>query len=254
MARGIIKRLLGSLRETAARLPDNRKSSNGRKYSIRDAILSAFAVFYFQHPSLLNFQQDMHRKCKRNNLETLFEVRNIPCSDQMTNIVDGIASGGLSAAYEQAHEAAGEHGIIDGYRVLDGGVLIPLDGTWTFTSENIHCEHCLSITKKEKTLYYHSLLAPAIVKPSSPVVLPLEPEFIRNEDGSEKQDCERNAAKRYLEGKAGRLAGLKPTFLGDDLYACHSICTQILGMGMSFILDLFNNYLSKPIIVYKTTN
>ena len=29
--------------------------------------------------------------------------------------------------------------------------------------------------------------------------------------------------------------GLKPTFLGDELYACHSICTKILQMGMSFI-------------------
>jgi len=38
MARGIIKRLLGGLRETAARLPDNRKSSNARKYSIKDAV------------------------------------------------------------------------------------------------------------------------------------------------------------------------------------------------------------------------
>ena len=65
--------------------------------------------------------------------------------------------------------------------------------------------------------------------------MPLEPEFIRNEDGRGKQDCGRNAAKRYLEGKAGSLAGLKPTFLGDDLYACHSICAQILEMGMSFI-------------------
>jgi hypothetical protein len=235
MARGVIKRLLSSLRETTEGLPDSRKSSNARKYSIKDAILSAFAVFYFQHPSLLNFQQDMHRKHKRNNLETLFGVQNIPCSDQMTNIVDGVASEGLAAVYEQAHEIVQEQGMIEQYRVLDGGVLVALDGTWTFTSEKIHCEHCLSVTNKGKTLYYHSMLAPALVKPSSPVVLPFEPEFIRNEDGSEKQDCERNAAKRYFERKAEGLRGLKPTFLGDDLYACHSICAKILEMGMSFI-------------------
>ena len=59
MARGIIKRLLGSLRETAARLPDIREHSNALTYRIIDAIMSAFAVFYFQHPSLLNFQQDI---------------------------------------------------------------------------------------------------------------------------------------------------------------------------------------------------
>ena len=54
------------------------------------------------------------------------------------------------------------------------------------------------------------MLASAIVKPSSAVVLPLEPEFIRNGDGSGKQDCERNAAKRYLEGKALTIAGEDP--------------------------------------------
>ena len=80
-------------------------------------------------------------------------VYNIP-SDQITNIVDGVASGGLSAAYEQAHKAAEEHKIIDPYRVLDGGVLLALDGTWTFSSENIHCKHCLSVANKNKTLYY----------------------------------------------------------------------------------------------------
>ena len=49
----------------------------------------------------------------QNNLETVFEVWNIPCSDQTANSVDGTASGGLSAAYEQAHQAAEEQGIID---------------------------------------------------------------------------------------------------------------------------------------------
>ena len=235
MARGIVKRLLDSLRGTAEGLPDRRGSSNALKYRISDAVMSAFAVFYFRHPSLPNFQQDMQRKRKRNNPETLFGVHNIPGSDQMTNIVDGIASEGPAAVFERRHEIAGKEGVIEQYRVLDGGVLIALDGTWTFTSEKIHCEHCLSVTKKDKAVYYHSMPAPAIVKPSGSVVLPLEPGFIRNGDGGGKRDCERNAAKRRLEGKAGRLRGLKPTFLGDDLYACHAICTKILQTGMSFI-------------------
>jgi hypothetical protein len=91
------------------------------------------------------------------------------------------------------------------------------------------------VTKKEKTMYYHSIMAATLVKPGSGVVLPLMPEFIRNEDGSEKQDCERNAAKRYLKEQGDKLKGLKPTFLGDDLYACHEICKAILDKKMSFI-------------------
>jgi hypothetical protein len=79
---------------------------------------------------------------------------------------------------------------------------VALDGTWYFSAREIHCEHCLRIEKKNRegereTLYYHDMVAATIVKPDKPVVvLPLVPEFIRNEDGKEKQDCERNVGGR----------------------------------------------------------
>jgi hypothetical protein len=57
MGWGIITRLLGSLEETSAKLPDSRKAGNGTKYRLADALKSGLAVFYFQHPSLLNSQQ-----------------------------------------------------------------------------------------------------------------------------------------------------------------------------------------------------
>ncbi|MDR3115643.1 MAG: hypothetical protein LBU25_09000 [Treponema sp.] len=120
-------------------------------------------------------------------------------------------------------------------RVLDGGVLILLDGVWYHSSERIHCGHCLCRRKDGKTLYYPSMLGTTIVRPGSNVVLPLMPEYIRNEDRNEKQDCEGNAAKRYFEEQGPGLARLKPTFLGDDVYACHGMCSRIRGLGMSYI-------------------
>jgi hypothetical protein len=79
------------------------------------------------------------------------------------------------------------------------------------------------------------MVAGAMVKPGSNIVLPMMPEMIRNEDGEEKQDCERNAVKRWLEAHEERLKPLKPTFLGDDLYANYPVCRKILDMGMDFI-------------------
>jgi hypothetical protein len=115
-----------------------------------------------------------------------------------------------------------------------------MDGVWYFSSESIHCDHGLTMTKTKKdgtkvTTYYHDMVAATIVRPGSGVVLPMMPEFIRNEDGGEKQDCERNGAKRWLAGRGEGLRRLKPTFLGDDLYANYPICKQIQDMGMSFI-------------------
>jgi hypothetical protein len=241
MGRGILKGLLSGLEEAVGKLVDKRQESNGRKYKIGDAVKSALAVFYFQHPSMLIFQQEMKRKHRRSNLGTLFGVQEIPCGEQIKNIVDEIAPSEMEGAFEKALKIAGEQGILDSYRVPLGGVLIALDGVWYFSSKEIHCEHCLSMEKKgrggkSETTYYHDMVAAAIVKPDSSVVLPLVPEFIRNEDGSEKQDCERNAAKRWFESQSGKYAGLEATILGDDLYACHAICKQIQGAGMHFLL------------------
>jgi hypothetical protein len=69
------------------------------------------------------------------------------------------------------------------------------------------------------------------------VVLPLVPEFIRNEDGKEKQDCERNAAKQWINRHKERYGPLNITILGNDLYACHAICASLVEAGMQFLLN-----------------
>jgi hypothetical protein len=111
--------------------------------------------------------------------------------------------------------------------VLDGGVLIALDGVWFHSSERVHGDHCLHVTRNGKTTYYHSMTASVMARPGGEVVLPLAPEMIRNEDkerpaGSyeqQKQDCERKAAHRLLEKHGVYYKALNATLLGDDVYA-----------------------------------
>jgi hypothetical protein len=111
-----------------------------------------------------------------------------------------------------------------------------------FSSKEIHCGHCLRMTAKkrdgtEDTRYCHEVVCAAAVKPGKPVVaLPLILESVRNEDGKDKQDCGRNAAKRWLKTHKERYSGLKLTVLGDDLYCCHPVCKKIREAGMNFLL------------------
>jgi hypothetical protein len=84
-----------------------------------------------------------------------------------------------------------------------------------------------------------------MVRPGGETVLPLAPEMIRNEEAGEevsngnyekqKQDCERNAAKRLLEKHGEYYKTLQATVLGDDLYANHGTCKAVLSQGLSFI-------------------
>ena len=75
-----------------------------------------------------------------------------------------------------------------------------------------------------------------VVAPGHAMALPLMPEFIAPQDGAEKQDCERNAAKRWLAAHAQRLMDLRPIYLGDDLFACQPIADAITAAGGDFLL------------------
>ena len=76
---------------------------------------------------------------------------------------------------------------------------ISLDGTGFFSSPSIHCDSCYQKTSKSgQVTYHHQMLVEFVVNPSHKQVLPLPFEPISKEDGQVKNDCERNAAKRWL--------------------------------------------------------
>ena len=87
------------------------------------------------------------------------------------------------------------------FEYMDGCYLLSLDGTGYFSSGNIKSDACM-IKKNKKTgkeTYYQQMLGAAIVHPDFKEVIPLNPEMIIKQDGETKNDCERNAAKRFFE-------------------------------------------------------
>ena len=239
MERGKLGTLVDCLSTAMDKLPV-RAEYPASRYTNRDAVNSAFGAFFFQFPSLLRYMREMEDREKRDNVQSLFAVGGIPSDKQIRNIVDEIAPSVLNPVFNETLQTMQPSGVIKDYRVLDGGVLLPIDGVWYFSSEKIHCSHCLSRQVKDKkgeerTIYYHAAVASSVVKPGCNKVLPLAPEVIRNEDGTKKQDCELAAGKRWVEAHAQEYSWLKPTFLGDDLYCNRPFCEKIVEMGMSFI-------------------
>jgi len=198
MCRGIHKRLRAILARKGDSLPDGRRSGHNLSYRLSDALICAFCIFFFQHPSALAFQRQMQEKRRRNNIASIFGVEEIPSDTQIKTLLDRIEPDAFGGVFDDSLRAAEERGALDSYRVLDDGVLIALDGVWYHSSEKISCKRCLHVTKGDRTTYYHTILAATIVKPGDTVVLPVMGEPIGNDDGLEKQDCELNAAKRWL--------------------------------------------------------
>ena len=112
-----------------------------------------------------------------------------------------------------------------------------IDGTEYFSSQKIHCELCNQrVLKNGKTNYYHSALTPVIVQSGNEHVISLEPEFITPQEGHKKQDCEIQAAKRWLEKQGNLYAKRGVTILGDDLNSRQPFCQALKDKHFHFIL------------------
>jgi hypothetical protein len=200
--------------------------------------MSGFALFFLQDPSLLEFQRRFQEKLQRNNLSTVFGVKDIPGDSQLRDIID-------EHDYEPLNEVFGEYfkrlqrgKHLKAYRFLGKYYLVTIDGTEYFGSEKIHCERCLRSEKKGVVRYFHHILQATVVHPAKRQVIPLAPEFIRNTDGGDTQDCEINAAKRLIPKLKAAHRQLPMVVVGDSLYSKDPFIRLLKKHGMRFILGV----------------
>ncbi len=228
-------RLVEYLRSVVERFPDERTGDT--LYSMADAALGAFSVFFTQSPSFLDFQRTLQVAKGCNNASSLFGITQIPSDNQIRNLLDPVPPSAVLTVFGAVVEALHEGGHLEAYRDINGDLLVALDGTRYFSSTKIHCPQCSVTEHSNGTITYsHSVVTPVIVAPGNPRVIPLEPEFITPQDGHEKQDCENAAAKRWLSQFAERYRRLGITILGDDLYCKQPLCEAIGEQGLNFIL------------------
>ena len=218
-------------------VPDTRLPSNARIYEVIDAGLSAFSVFFTQSPSFLDWQSRMQKEKGRNNANSLFGVHKIPSDAQIRNLLDPVPAETLFPVVSDIGNILHDNGFIDSYRSIGNTFLVALDGTDTFASKKISCPCCTQFNLKNgDTLYRHIAVTPVIVAPKHSKVIPLPPEFVRPQDGHDKQDCELAASKRWLIDWGAHYAAWKMTILGDDLYCHEPFCRQVLALGAHFLI------------------
>jgi len=231
----VIEDLIAELGKVCAGLPDPRRGpSRDGQYSMTDIGLSAFSLFFMGSPSFLAHQRALARGQGRSNCQTLFGMAAIPSDNYIRLMLDGASPAAFDPLFLRAISAAGA---LTRFHCLGERVLIALDGTEYFCSRQISCPQCSTRRRSDGGVeHFHAFLGATLVAPGHHQVLPLPPEFIAPQDGAEKQDCERSAAKRWLARHGRSVGHLRPIFLGDDLFACQPIVRAIQQAGGNFIL------------------
>jgi len=230
----IFQGLLSGLRAVCAVFPDGRRGAVD--YSMADIGLSAFSLFFTQSESFLAHHRRLERGEGGSNCKTLFGINKIPTDNYIRLMLDPVSPELLEPCFDQVLEQLRKREGLKAFERLGGRTPIALDGTEYFCSQKLSCPQCLTRRRSNgKTEHYHAMLAATIVAPGHNKVLPLMPEFLAPRDGTEKQDCERNGAKRWLSVHAERVAWLRPVYLGDDLFCSQPMAEAVLETGADFL-------------------
>jgi Transposase DDE domain len=185
--------LLGLLRSGFADIGDPRPGDPD--ISLSDALMSAFAMFSLKSPSLLAFDQER----TEGNLQQVYGIKRVPCDTSMREILDPLEPESLRPLFKHVCGALQRGKALEEMVFVEGHYLLALDGTGYFSSQQIHCESCLETHHRNGTVTYrHQMLGAALIHPNRREVIPLMPEPIIKQDGTDKNDCERNAAKRLI--------------------------------------------------------
>ena len=188
--------LLKTTRQVFDQIPDSKSSSS---ISLTDHLMSGLAIFGLKYPSLLQFDQDRNVDLTRSNLKSLYGIKKAPSDTYLRERLDEVDPASLRKNYTQLLQVLQRGKGLEGFAYLDNHYLLSLDGTGYFSSNEIHCDQCGEKHHRDgRVSYYHQLLGAVLVHPDHKEVFPLAPEPILKQDGSTKNDCERNAAKRFL--------------------------------------------------------
>jgi hypothetical protein len=219
---------------------DDRRDPQRLTWELPAVLMSAFAMLFFQHPSLLEYQRRMKQQMGQSNLERVFGVEAIPSDTQMREILDGVPTEPLRRLLPQTFEQMRRVGWTARFVTEVAGVKyypVVLDGSEYFHSTQIYCPHCLHQRQANGEKHYsHLVVGATVTRADSHAILPLDVEEVSNRAEQEPQDCELTAAKRLVKRLRVEHRQLAMCIVGDDLYGHEPLIAELQQLRLRFVL------------------
>ena len=235
----MIDELIKLAREGFKSIKDHR--GHNSSYSLEDLLSAGFAIFSLKDPSLLAFREQYSYRSE--NLKRIYGIEQIPEDTALREGLDGIDPACLQAQFKPLVDRLREEGMVEKRQVLGGYTLLAGDGTQHFCSSSRSCKHCL--TKQHRNgspTYHHQLLGAVWVQPGEKTVFPVAVEPIIRQDGTQKNDCELNAAKRLIP-QIRQVMPEQPILLTlDALYANAPLIRLLKEQCISFMIGIKDGY------------
>ena len=105
-----------------------RDRGKNTRYTLVDAGLSAFSVFFMQSPSFLEYQRSLDQRLGKNNAQTLFGVHQIPSDNRIRHLLDATDPGQVRPLFSYLLQALHRAGVVESYRSVNQ-TLLPVSYT-----------------------------------------------------------------------------------------------------------------------------
>jgi len=163
--------------------------------------------------------------------------KEVPSDTQMRTRLDAVDPTYLRKPYRTLFSQLQRSKLLWQYRFIDNHVIVSGDGVEYFNSEKIHCDKCcMREHRNGKKSYHHQMMGAVIVHPDKKEVIPFCPEPIIKQDGSIKNDCERNATIRMLDHIHREHPHLKIIFTADALAANGPLIKHLRKLKMHYVI------------------
>ena len=205
-----------------------------------DVLMSAFAMFSLKDSSLRIFENRRGNPTELSNLKNVYGIDNVPSDTAMRDILDPVEPEELRPIFKDLFNQLQRGKTLEKFRYMGRYYILSADGTSYFSSKKIHCDSCLERknSKSGTITYSHQLYGAAIVHPNLNQVIPLMPEQIIKQDGESKNDCERNASKRFFEQFKKDHPHLRVIVVEDALSANAPHIRELQKHGFKYVLGV----------------
>lgn len=194
-------------------------------YRLEELVLSCVYMYMMRQGSRnkMNCEGD-HQKYKQ-NFKKLFGIK-LPHMDTTNNLFEKLDEKYLEICKTKLIQKLLKNRVFHKYKI-NGMFVVPIDGTGMFKFENEPYDCCPSRTSKNEKKSYHQPVVEAKLVGQNGLSISLCSEFIINEDGEEKQDCEYKATLRLIQKLHQHYPKLPIYIVLDGLYAKEPIMKAI---------------------------
>ncbi len=237
----MIDELIKLIRVGFAGIKDHRRANS--TYSLTELLSAGFAIFSLKDPSLLAFRQQFARRSE--NLKRIYGIEQIAEDSALREGLDGVDPSVLQAQFKPLVDQLRLKKVFEKRQALGAYTVLAVDGTQHFCSSDRSCPNCLTKKHRNGSLtYHHQMLGAVWVQAGEKTVFPVAVEPIVRQDGCEKNDCERNAAKRLVPQIRQVLPTEKVLITFDALYANAPLIRLLQEHRLSYLIGIKEGYVS----------